>query len=287
MKRNKRLLRLAGPVLGILLMASACKKNNSNSNTAVTAPKVQVMSNSKFGNILTDSAGHTLYFFSHDANGNSDCYGNCAVAWPPFYSAALTLSTGLNSSDFGTTSRTDGKMQTTYKGWPLYYFSQDSTAGSVKGDPIENVWFVAKPDYSVMLASTQLVGEDKMNYIKSNNQIIAGTGVTQYLTDAYGRTLYLFSHDSSLENKFTTPNFSDNGVWPIDTVSNVNTVPSILAKSQFTTLPVYGMTQFACKGWPLYYFSGDSSIRGNTRGVSVPKPGVWPILNDSTFNAPM
>jgi predicted lipoprotein with Yx(FWY)xxD motif len=287
MKRNNRFIRLACPVFGLLLTVAACKKSNNSSNPTVNAPKVQIMSNAQFGNILTDSAGRTLYFFSLDANGSSACTGSCAMAWPVFYSASLTLSAGLNSSDFATITRTDGKLQTTYKGWPMYYFSQDSAAGSVKGDPIENVWFVAKPDYSVMLASTQLVGKDGMNYIQSNNQIVAGTGMTQYLTDPYGRTLYLFSHDSALENKFTASNFSNNSVWPIDTTSMVNRVPSILPTTQFTTLSVFGMTQFACKDWPLYYFSGDSSKRGNTRGVSVPTPGVWPVINVSTANAPM
>jgi predicted lipoprotein with Yx(FWY)xxD motif len=287
MKRYNRLLKLALPVFGLLLTVSACKKSNSSSNPASTAPKVQIMSNGQFGNILTDSSGRTLYFFSLDANGQSACSGSCVVAWPVFYSAAPTLSAGLNGSDFATITRTDGTMQTTYKGWPLYYFSADSAAGSVKGDAIENVWFVGKPDYSVMLASTQLVGNDGMNYIESNNKIVAGTGMTQYLTDPYGRTLYLFSHDSSLENKFTASNFSNNTVWPIDTTSITNSVPSILPTTQFANLSVFGMTQFACKGWPLYYFSSDSSVRGNTRGVSVPTPGVWPILNTSTLNAPM
>ena len=287
MKRNNYLLRLVCPVFGLLLTVSACKKSNSAGNPASTAPKVQIMSNGQFGNILTDSSGRTLYFFSLDANGRSACSGSCVVSWPVFYSAAPTLSSGLNSSDFATITRTDGTMQTTYKGWPLYYFSADSAAGSVKGDAVEGVWFVAKPDYSVMLASSQLVGNDGMNYIQSGNQIVAGTGMTQYLTDPYGRTLYLFSHDSSLENKFTASNFSNNSVWPIDTTGMVNNVPSILPATQFANLSVYGMTQFACKGWPLYYFSGDSSVRGNTRGVSVPTPGVWPIINTGTLNAPM
>jgi predicted lipoprotein with Yx(FWY)xxD motif len=245
------------------------------------------MSNGQFGNILTDSGGRTLYFFSLDANGRSACSGSCVVAWPVFYAAAPTLSSGLNSSDFAAITRTDGTLQTTYKGWPLYYFSADSAAGSVRGDAIEDVWFVAKSDYSVMLASTQLVGKDGMNYIESGNKIVAGSGMTQYLTDPYGRTLYLFSHDSSLENKFTASNFSNNSVWPIDTTGRTKSVPSILPTTQFANLAVYGMTQFACKGWPLYYFSGDSSVRGNTRGVSVPTPGVWPIVNTGTLNAPM
>ena len=30
------------------------------------------------------------------------------------------------------------------------------------------------------------------------------------------------------------------------------------------------------KGWPLYYY-GTDSLRGNTLGVSVPGPGIWPV----------
>jgi predicted lipoprotein with Yx(FWY)xxD motif len=39
--------------------------------------------------------------------------------------------------------------------------------------------------------------------------------------------------------------------------------------------------QVSFRGNPLYYFGSDKA-RGDTRGVSVPNPGIWPIVNDNT-----
>jgi alpha-glucoside transport system substrate-binding protein len=36
-------------------------------------------------------------------------------------------------------------MQTTYKGWPLYYFVNDQAAGDTLGQGVNNVWFVIDP----------------------------------------------------------------------------------------------------------------------------------------------
>ncbi|WP_425564114.1 hypothetical protein [Saccharothrix xinjiangensis] len=50
------------------------------------------------------------------------------------------------------------------------------------------------------------------------------------------------------------------------------------------SIQVYGKTQLVYRGWPLYYFGQDQQ-RGDTKGVSVPRPGVWPIVNQETITA--
>jgi predicted lipoprotein with Yx(FWY)xxD motif len=67
-----------------------------------------------------------------DSGGKSACAGACAQAWPPLEGSA-TAGTGVNSSDLGTTTRSDGSKQVTYKGHPLYYFIADKSAGSTTG----------------------------------------------------------------------------------------------------------------------------------------------------------
>ena len=42
----------------------------------------------------------------------------------------------------GTITRADGTVQSTYNGWPLYYFSGDSAAGDVNGQGVNDVWWV-------------------------------------------------------------------------------------------------------------------------------------------------
>ena len=275
--------------LSLVGFMSCSKSNNSSTygsgsnNSGSDSAKVQLTSNAKFGQIITDGNGNTLYFFSIDASGNSGCTGNCTTAWPVYYAASPSVQTGLSSADFATITRPDGKKQTTYKGWPLYYYAGDAKAGDVNGDGSGSVWFVAKADYTVMLASQQLVGADGNNYTSTYT---IGSGTTQYITDAYGKTLYAFSPDKYLQNTYTNSDFSNNSIWPIDSVSTVGSIPSILNKSDFSIINVFSKTQVAYKGWPLYYFGPDNNTRGNTKGVSVPKPGVWPITNTQTQTAP-
>ncbi len=149
----------------------------------------QIKNDSHFGSVITDGSGNTLYFFSLDANGSSACTAGCLAVWPVVYNASPTFGPGLGAGDFASISRPDGSKQTTYKGWPLYTYAGDATAGNINGDGIEGVWFVAKPDYTVMLAVTQLVGNDGLNY---DSTYKVGTGGTLYMTDDRGVTLYSF-----------------------------------------------------------------------------------------------
>ncbi|HEY4209120.1 MAG TPA: hypothetical protein VGM31_19985, partial [Puia sp.] len=265
-------------------MAAACSKNSNNPAPPNTPkPGVQLADDTKFGKILTDSAGNTLYFFSIDANGSSGCTGNCLTTWPVFYTNSTLLSTGLDASDFTTITRGDGKPQTTYKGWPLYYFQGDAKVGDVNGDLVGKVWYVAKPDYTVMLASAQLVGNDGIAY---DSLYQPNLGVTQYITDDRGRTLYSLSNDHFKKNTFTKSDFSNNALWPCDTLVAIKNVASLLDKSKFDTTNVFGKSQIVYNGWPLYYFGADSLKRGKTKGVSQGHPGFWQVRNAYSLVAP-
>jgi len=267
---------------GLLLLASACTHDHE--DMPAPAPvNVQLKQDAQLGNILTDANGKTLYFFSNDANGTSACSGGCATTWPIFYVEAASLPAGLNAADFGTITRSaDQKPQTTYKGWPLYYYAKDSVAGDKKGEAFGGKWFTAKPDYTVMLAFTQLIGNDGKHY---TSKFVEGDESTPYLTDAYGHTLYSFKNDHFNANKYTKADFSNNATWPIDSSGAVQTVPSLFNPADFNKITVSGKTQITFRGWPLYYFGADSSKRGNTKGVSVPTPGTWPIVNQNSTPA--
>ena len=39
---------------------------------------------SDYGRILFDSRGRALYAFTADPRGRTVCFGDCAVAWPPY-----------------------------------------------------------------------------------------------------------------------------------------------------------------------------------------------------------
>lgn len=242
---------------------------------------VQLANNAALGSILTDSNGKTLYIFSKDTKANSECLGGCLDAWPIFYSQNLTTSTGLDASDFATITRADGELQTTYKGWPLHYFANDNAAGDTNGDDVANVWYVAKPDYSLMYAKAQLVGHDGNNYTSTYD---LGDEETSYIINVNGKTMYTFSNDTNNTNNFTSSDFSNNVVWPIVEIT-LDQIPSILENNDFGTIDVHGRTQLTYRGWPLYYF-GQDTVRGDNKGISFPAPGVWPVANVNSAIAP-
>ncbi len=96
---------------------------------------------SDIGTILVDGDGRTLYLFTPDNQGESTCHDQCADAWPPLTSPALA-GEGIDQALLGTSPRTDGSLQTTYNGWPLYYFANDAAPGDTNGQGLNNVWFV-------------------------------------------------------------------------------------------------------------------------------------------------
>jgi predicted lipoprotein with Yx(FWY)xxD motif len=249
---------------------------------------LKLANSANLGSYLTDKDGYALYYFSNDADGANNCTGGCITAWPIFNIDGLTadqLGTGLTLGDFNAISTPNGN-QLTYKGWPLYYYAPAGVremAGQTSGEAVGGVWFVAKPDYTIMLAKAQLVGKDGKNYIVSaTNVYTEGVGKTTYFTDLMGRTLYEYAKDSANINKYTKADFSNNATWPLyETVKIV--VPSILDKTLFSSITVFGKKQLTYKGWPIYYFGPDvdattGKYRGKNMGISVPVPGVWPAF---------
>lgn len=99
------------------------------------AATVSVASVAKLGRVLVNSEGFTLYDFHKDMGTESACYGACAKAWPPLLTeGAPQPSNGASSSKLGTTERTDGTVQVTYAGHPLYTFVSDTRPGDAKGN---------------------------------------------------------------------------------------------------------------------------------------------------------
>lgn len=284
---NKKWPYTAGLILtGIAFcIMVGCKKNDDPPPPPEKKPTIKLATSATLGSYLTDTLGNTLYFFSNDFNGTSSCSGGCANLWPVYYAGAslvaASLGEGLDLADFGEITNGSGQKQTTYKSWPLYYYAPVSggtnvreNAGQTGGEGFGNVWYVAKPDYSIMLVNAQLVGHDGKSY---TSEYVEGTGKTLYFSDAKGVTLYAFVNDRFNTNKFTKPDFSNNAVWPIYETDKV-VVPSTLDKTLFGSITVFGKKQLTYKGWPIYYFGQDANVRGANKGVSFPAPGVWPVL---------
>jgi predicted lipoprotein with Yx(FWY)xxD motif len=100
-----------------------------------------------FGKVLVSANGHTLYLFRHDHGTKSTCYGACATNWPPLLTTVLKVSggSGVKGALLGTTRRTNGKLQVTYHGHPLYWFFLDKKAGQTKGQGLNfygGKWYI-------------------------------------------------------------------------------------------------------------------------------------------------
>lgn len=113
---------------------TATANGSSPSGSSGTAYSIGTASNPSAGTYLVNASGYTLYTFSlyaYTHYSNVSCTGSCLDAWPVFYAGNMTVQSGLNTSKFGTITRTDGKMQTTYKGHPLFLHRSDTKPGEI------------------------------------------------------------------------------------------------------------------------------------------------------------
>lgn len=82
-----------------------------------------VLAGSDFGDMLFDKRKQAIYIFERDEPGKSNCYDECAEAWPPVFTEGEPVAgEGVKASLLGTTERRDGKLQVTYDGKPLYFY---------------------------------------------------------------------------------------------------------------------------------------------------------------------
>ena len=107
-----------------------------------------VASDSEFGSILFDSEQRAIYLFDKETSSESECYGECAAAWPPVLTEGEPQAgAGIDQKLLGTTERDDGSTQVTYDGQPLYYYVDDPK-GQVLCHNVEEfggLWLVVEP----------------------------------------------------------------------------------------------------------------------------------------------
>ncbi len=107
---------------------------------------ITTSSNAPLGTFAVASNGMTLYTYSPDTPGVSNCSGQCAANWPPYTVAAGTsLSANGLTGAVATITRADGSTQVTYKGAPVYFYTKDTKPGDTNGQGVGGVWYVVKP----------------------------------------------------------------------------------------------------------------------------------------------
>ncbi len=237
-------------IFAILITSGCTQKQPSAYQTAAKQTPAQPPSAEQptiklsTGNHIVDGRGMTLYLFTKDVMGDSKCTGGCLNSWPIFYQEKISVSPRLDASGFGTITRDDGKKQTTYNGWPLYYFSSDASPGDIKGEGVNKIWFIARPDYTILIAD-----KDNMKFI----------------VDAKGKTLYNFTRDTSGVSNCIGGCLK---AWHVFYADNI-VAPSMMNTSDFGVITnSEGSRQTTYKQMPLYYYINDTK-RGDTNGQGV------------------
>ena len=148
----RKLWAVTGLAAGMLLVTACASSSSSSTPAATSSTPAAGSSSSSSGTalmsrtingtqVVTNSAGYTLYWFALDTSTTSKCTGSCATYWPPVKGPA-TAGSGVTGT-LGTITRPDGTSQATYDGHPLYTYAGDSAPGQNKGNGLNvsgGVW---------------------------------------------------------------------------------------------------------------------------------------------------
>jgi predicted lipoprotein with Yx(FWY)xxD motif len=130
-------------LIGTACGSMAATGSGSSASTSTGGSSSAALTTAKVGGatVLTNSKGFTLYWFALDTAGKSNCNGACAHFWPAV-KGPVTAMSGVTGK-FATITRSDGSMQETWNGHPLYTYVGDTAAGQAKGNGLNlngGVW---------------------------------------------------------------------------------------------------------------------------------------------------
>jgi predicted lipoprotein with Yx(FWY)xxD motif len=209
-------------------------------------------SSDALGDFLVGPDGLTLYMFTPDPLDVTFCYDQCADNWPSLRvesAAEVTVAEGI-PGEFSTIERTDGDLQVTYNGMPLYYWVRDEAPGDTDGQGRGNVWWVLPPATVYAFRHGDLA---------------------PMLVGPTGMTLYTFAND-----EMGVSNCVDQCVdnWPpllVDSAEDI--VPGVnLIGTLDVTERTDGTLQVTYNDMPLYYWK-DDAVRGDMDGEG--RGDVW------------
>lgn len=218
-----------------------------------TPATVYISRSADMGPFLVGPTGMTLYTFTSDTPGVSNCADQCLANWPALTVAdAAAIVVGANvHGELGTITRADGALQVTYNSWPLYYFAKDAKRGDTTGEGVGGKWYIVAPE-TVVVASSEALGD----------HLVAGVG---------GKTLYTFKNDTA---GASTCSGDCATAWPPFTVAaNTRLVGGAGAAGALATITRDdGSLQVTYNGMPLYFYKDDAAA-GDANGQGL--GGVW------------
>lgn len=254
---------------------STSGQNNSRWN--LTRPMPWVVTDSERGSILSasglvlsaepDSAndevtqslgkdGFTLYTWDNDTAGQSSvCNDDCLTSWP-----ALMAHEGAEAkAPFSLIARADtNQMQWALDGMPLYFFANDTAAGDINGDEVNN-WHIAR----TAPVTVRTINEQQVFVGRGNLIDVDGNEDNTH----QDHTLYTFAND-----------VVNSGASACNEGCSFSWIPLYASSDDknfgdFTIITREDNTlQWAYQGSPLY-FSDLDSAPDETGGESA----IWPL----------
>jgi predicted lipoprotein with Yx(FWY)xxD motif len=209
----------------------------------------------KLGSVLVGANGMTLYLYTKDTADMSTCYDQCAVNWPPLtVKSADDFVPGINlPGKFNTITRTDGTLQVTYNGMPLYYWKNDKALGDATGEGVGKVWYTVVPE-TVAASNSKDLGD--------------------FLVSADGMTLYAYAKDTAGASTCSGDCAKN---WPPLTVGADDRLAAgtgITGKLA-TIKRDDNSLQVTYNGIPLYFYAQDH-VPGDATGQNV--GNVWAVV---------
>ena len=129
--------------------ASGSSGGHANAAKATSSAVAVNVRNTKLGKVLVDAKGRTLYMFTIDKGGKSNCTGACLKYWPVVTApAGKPKEPSAVTAKLGVTTARNGSRQLTAGGWPLYLYAGDNAPGDIHGQGVKTfggVWYALSP----------------------------------------------------------------------------------------------------------------------------------------------
>ena|SRR5215467_3762819 len=137
--------------------SSASRAGVAASRQVLKSPTVATRKVKKYGVVLVNSRGLTLYMFVPDHHKKVTCTSAACVAiWPPLKikkGQSPTAGGAAKKKLLGVDKSPAGYRVVTYNHWPLYTYITDTKAGQTTGQGVNNSggkWYVLSPSGKVI-----------------------------------------------------------------------------------------------------------------------------------------
>lgn len=279
-----------------LLALTACGQQGGTEQTespaeTTAAGDVDLMTaDSPLGEIVVDSDGMTLYYFTRDTanSGVSACEGQCLIDWPPMLTDNETPVVEGVTGEVGTIEGPDGpdgQRWVTLNGMPLYYWIRDNQPGDVTGQDVGQVWYVVAPDGTMItdpLPATEspsptegtTEGTGGAAGEGAADLAVAESEAGQIVVNGEGLSVYYYTRDTANSGVSACTGGCLQAWPPVTTESDSPSVEGVTGEIGTIDTPD-GQKQITINGMPIYLYAEDQAP-GDIIGQGV--GDVWYLV---------